>query len=478
MHTIEQLNDGRAVYLNGHRVNVADVPIFRKTLALNNQYYDLQHNHPEVHTYQENGHRYGIAFKVPRTVADLQQKHRAYQEIAQSNSGMLGRTPDFLNTGMAVLAERAAFLGQNQYTDFAANARNYAKEVKANDIFISHALQNPQLNRQKAINAIPSGYAGVHTIERNQDGIFVSGAKMVNTMAPIADDLLIFNPPELLLENGDSSYAVAFATPLNNPGVKIICRKLLDHPTASITDYPLSNALDEIDAYIVFDHAFIPWSKVFVENNVEMSNRFFIDSGMFSHTSHQDEVRGITKLELATSLALRIAHILGLDGFLGVQEKLGRLTANLELIKGTITRSEDNGHLDEFGIYTPSLQALQAVRSTLPEYYDEALRVTQHLAAGSMVGVPSFAEFDGDNATILNQALTTDRATAKTRTRLLNLAFDLTSSGFGQRQLMYEYYHGGDPMRIRAQHYQRADLQAGNQMIDRLLSADNANTHE
>ncbi|KLD60880.1 hypothetical protein WP50_06690 [Lactiplantibacillus plantarum] len=64
-----------------------------------------------------------------------------------------------------------------------------------------------------------------------------------------------------------------------------------------------------------------------------MSNRFFIDSGMFSHTSHQDEVRGITKLELATSLALRIAHILGLDGFLGVQEKLGRLTANLELIK-------------------------------------------------------------------------------------------------------------------------------------------------
>ncbi|KLD59354.1 4-hydroxyphenylacetate 3-hydroxylase, partial [Lactiplantibacillus plantarum] len=197
----------------------------------------------------ENGDSsYAVAFATPLNNPGVKIICRT-----QSNSGMLGRTPDFLNTGMAVLAERAAFLGQNQYTDFAANARNYAKEVKANDIFISHALQNPQLNRQKAINAIPSGYAGVHTIERNQDGIFVSGAKMVNTMAPIADDLLIFNPPELLLENGDSSYAVAFATPLNNPGVKIICRKLLDHPTASITDYPLSNALDEIDAYIVFD---------------------------------------------------------------------------------------------------------------------------------------------------------------------------------------------------------------------------------
>lgn len=128
--------------------------------------------------------------------------------------------------------------------------------------------------------------------------------------------------------------------------------------------------------------------------------------------------------------------------------------------------------MDKFGIYTPSLQALQAVRSTLPEFYDEALRVTQHLAAGSMVGVPSFAEFNGDNAAILNQALTTDRATAQERSRLLNLAFDLTSAGFGQRQLMYEYYHGGDPMRIRAQHYQHADLQAGNHMLDQLLSTD------
>lgn len=42
MHTIEQLDDGRAVYLNGKRINVAEVPIFRKTLALNNQYYDLE----------------------------------------------------------------------------------------------------------------------------------------------------------------------------------------------------------------------------------------------------------------------------------------------------------------------------------------------------------------------------------------------------------------------------------------------------
>lgn len=200
MHTIDQLNDGREVYLNGKQINVADIDIFRKILNLNNEYYKLQKSNPKVHTYQENGKTYDICFKVPRTVADLRQKHQAYQEIAQTNYGMLGRTPDFLNTGMAVMAERSAFLGKNKWTNFAENARNYALYIKEKDLFISHALQNPQIDRSKPLNGIPKNYAGIHTIKRNFEGIIVSGAKMVNTMAPIADDLLVFNPPELLLE--------------------------------------------------------------------------------------------------------------------------------------------------------------------------------------------------------------------------------------------------------------------------------------
>ncbi|NAS60977.1 4-hydroxyphenylacetate 3-monooxygenase, partial [Pseudomonas syringae pv. actinidiae] len=40
------------------------------------------------------------------------------------------------------------------------------------------------------------------------------------------------------------------------------------------------------------------------------------------------------------------------------------------------------------------------------------------------------------------------------RTALLNLGWDLTGDGFGQRQMVYEIYHAGDPMRIAARHHQ------------------------
>lgn len=106
---------------------------------------------------------------------------------------------------------------------------------------------------------------------------------MVNMMVLIVDDFLIFNLLELLLENGDSSYVVVFVMLFNNLGVKIICCKLLDYFIVFIMDYLFSNVFDEIDVYIVFDYVFILWLKVFVENNVEMSNCFFIDLGMFSY---------------------------------------------------------------------------------------------------------------------------------------------------------------------------------------------------
>jgi len=91
------------------------------------------------------------------------------------------------------------------------------------------------------------------------------------------------------------------------------------------------------------------------------------------------------------------------------------------------------------------------------------------LAAGSMVAVPGFGEFKGKNSTILKQAMSSDLISAEERAKLLNLVFDLSSSGFGQRQLMYEYYHGGDPMRIRSKHYLDEDLTAGNAMLKRIM---------
>ena len=56
-----------------------------------------------------------------------------------------------------------------------------------------------------------------------------------------------------------------FVTPLNAPGVKIICRTSYEMTAAVMGtpfDYPLSSRFDENDAIYVFDNVLIPWEDM------------------------------------------------------------------------------------------------------------------------------------------------------------------------------------------------------------------------
>ena len=338
---------------------------------------------------------------------------------------------------------------------------------------MSHAIQNPQLDRQKTLSQLldeGQEFAGVWIKETREDGVIVRGAKQVNTLAPLADELLIFNLPDL--KSVDQKFALAFALPIATPGVKVICRKPTMKSDYSLADYPLSQAFDEMDAFLLFDDVFVPNEALFVCGNVAQSNAFFEASGLFNHTAHQDEVRGFVKLEFVTGIAVRLAKQLGLFGFQRVQEKLGELSVNLELIRSCIVASEVTGKMQK-GVFTPNMQTLLAVRAKLTTYYDEALRVIAEFSAGSAVGVPDFREFSNPNiAEMLESALTSDLMSAEERMLLLNLAWDITSESFGQRQRVYEFLHGGNPMFIHLQHLKHTDLTQANEMIDKVL--DNA----
>ena len=148
---------------------------------------------------------------------------------------------------------------------------------------------------------------------------------------------------------------------------------------------------------------------------------------------------------------------------------LGQLSVNLEMIRSCIIASEVTGKMQN-DVFTPNMQTLLAVRANLTTYYDEALRAIAEFSAGSAVGVPDFREFH--NAKIgdmLENAMTSPLMDAAERALLLNLAWDITGESFGQRQRVYEFLHGGNPMFIRMQHLVNTDLSDANKMIDKVL---------
>ncbi|WP_253907606.1 4-hydroxyphenylacetate 3-hydroxylase family protein [Bacillus sp. WMMC1349] len=466
----ERLKCMKNVYLNGEQVNdLLAEPAFKGAAQAMQTYYDLQKDEPETHCFRdEQGNYAPISLMVPKTIEDLRRKRKSYKAIADISFGMLGRTPDFINAALSTLYAHSHFLGMDQYADYQNNAVEYYKFVKNKNLFIGHGAINPQIDRSVSLGEQTNEFAGVHVVSHDVNGITVSGAKMIVTLAPIADELLVFNMPGL--RPGDEKYAIAFALPVQTPGAKIICRKTTVKPTLSQFDHPLANRFDEMDAYLVLENVHIPWNRVFIFRDVEKSNLFYDRTFIRHHTGHQGIVRGVSKAELLTGVAIKLAKMLKLDQFVNVQEKLGELTSSVELLKASIILSEETAHLNEKGIITPNIHTIQAIRYHFPKMYEKMIKHIQSLAAGSMLATPLLQDFLSENGDMLMAALSTGEFDGQERTKLLNLAWDVSGDSFGQRQLVYEYYHAGDPMRIAANHYLAYEKEEMLEMVDRALN--------
>ena len=61
---------------------------------------------------------------------------------------------------------------------------------------------------------------------------------------------------------------MAFAIPLDTPGLKFLCRDSASAPGADPFDKPLSSRFDEQDAFCIFDDVLVPWDRVFIDGDV------------------------------------------------------------------------------------------------------------------------------------------------------------------------------------------------------------------
>lgn len=451
---LARLKKPRPVWVNGQKVTQLEAePSFKGAIDIILRYYKLLESDGFHFDYA--GGVSAISLMPPRSPADLAKKRVAYQAVANLSFGMLGRTPDFMNAALCAMKSHKDFFGTGEFTNFSDNVDNFYERCARDNLFIGHGAINPQIDRSRSLALQENAYVGVACTKTEPSGIRVSGAKMIVTLAPIADELLIFNMPGLT--SADTDYALAFTVPTNAEGLKIICRKPLTHDSSSAFDYPLSSKIDEIDSYLVFEDVFIPWQDVFIFKDVEKSNRFYDVTKTRHHTGHQGIVRGLAKAELLIGIADALAKNLGLNQFINIQEKIGELTTAYELIRAAVIVTEVESEMDSQGVCNPRITSIQAIRYHFPKWYQQMITTIQSLAAGSMLAVPHSQDFVNENEVCLTSALQNPFLSAKDRSHLLNLAWDVTGDGFGQRQMVYENYHAGDPMRIAATHYVNYD---------------------
>lgn len=445
---IAGLNDGREVWYDGNKVG--DVTRFREFEASINalaSLYDLQHNPDYRSTLtcesEAIGDTIARSFEVPRTGEQLRLKREGYIAAATKTCGMMGRGPDFLNAMITALGVKPDFF--HECSSACAEAVvGYYEYVARNDLFLTHALLDPQLDKSKLRHEQSDPATPLRVVDRNSDGLVMHGIKRIATAAPYADEILVWPFPPTF-RPGEEEYANVFAIPMNTKGLKTLCRRsFASHGTRH--DFPLSAQFDEMDATVVFDNVLVPWDRVFLHGDIGLLNRMYKDSRMREFTAHQTNARLEVKLGFVYALLVRLAEAAGVDRNPDTMQMLGEAAVKIEVIRNTTRSAELQASVDpENGVLYPDLPALQVGRALGPVYYPEMINMIRKICGGGLIQLPvSLGEFNSPIGEDLSKSLDGAGICGLEKTRLMKLAWDLCGSEFGSRHELYEMNYAGE----------------------------------
>ncbi|GIN87299.1 4-hydroxyphenylacetate 3-monooxygenase oxygenase component [Heyndrickxia sporothermodurans] len=464
------------VYIHGERVqDVTEHPAFKNVIQSMSRLYDLQYEKADkmLYTSPTSGEKVGMTFLQPKTIEDLIARREAITEWAKVSGGMMGRSPDYLNAEVMAMGGAYDFFADGDPM-LVENAKKYYEYARENDISLTHTLIHPQVNRAKAQHEQKDANVALHLVEKNKDGIIVDGIRLLATQGGITDEILVF--PSTVKKAGelDDPYSLAFAIPNNTEGLKFISRESFDYGKNQ-WDHPLSSRFEEGDAIVSFENVFVPWERVFICGNSSICNRTFRETNAVVHMAHQVVAKNIVKTEFLLGVALSVMDAIGIDQFQHVQDKGTEIMLTLETMRSHLYRAEHNAKLDKWGTMTPDYAALDAARNWYPRVYPRLVEILRILGASGLMGIPTEADFQNpDIGQLIHRGLQGKNLEGYERVQLFRLAWDMTMSAFGSRQMHYEYYFFGDPIRMGMTYFEGFEKESYKEMIKEFLGQANS----
>jgi 4-hydroxyphenylacetate 3-monooxygenase oxygenase component len=435
--------------------------------------FDRQHQYPEecLIPDPETGEPINISHMFPRSVEDLKRRNRGLSRISEATVGLMGRTPDYMNVKFACFAARhAIWAGADQGNEEGAqNLVQFQRRLAREDISLTHTIIQPTIDKASDLRIVGNRVT-LHKVGETATGIVVRGARILATLAPFADEIAVY--PGLPIPADAIAYALAFAIPVDTPGLVFLCRDSASAPGAHPFDRPLSSRFDEQDAFVIFDDVEVPRERVFLDGRVDIYNDIR-NTGIVENLTNQTTIRAVTKLEFAYGLATRMAEAIN-DQSPATQEMLGELLSYLEVARSAVLLSAEHGRDMGDGVWFPDPRPLVPMRSLLADWFPRVAEIITLIGSHNLLATPSRRQLDNAGLRpLLDEFLHgANGVDAEARAGLFRIAWDFVGSGLGGRNLLYERFYLTSASRNRiSAHAANSDRSHANALVDSILAA-------
>lgn len=471
---LKSLKDGREVFLDGARVGDVTVhPAYRNAVASACALYDFQAapENLELMTFESptgGGRRVNRCWQLPTAYPDLVARREAIAAWSALSGGWLGRTPDHIASSMAGQV-MGVHLFRRHGEDRAKALLDYYAWARDNDVYMTYVIINPQADRSKDTGDQEEEFLACGVVDEDSSGITVRGAKMLGTGSIMANEVLVANIQPL--KPGEEKYAVSFAVPMGQKGVKVLSRRSYEASATTEYDYPLSTHFDENDALVYFDDVRVPWERVFIYRDTDMCRAQFSDTYAHYMQNYQAQIRLMVKMRFLVGIAHKIAETNGTLGFPQVREQLGALAAEAAMVKGLVYGMEAGGG-EYHGYFVPDRNLMYAAQVLTQDLYPRFVTAIRELAGGGLIMLPSSARdfANPELAAYIGRTQKSPAVDSEGRVKFMKLAWDAVGSEFASRHTQYEMFYAGAQFVTRSHAYRTYDWSAATSLVDDILS--------
>ena len=308
-------------------------------------------------------------------------------------------------------------------------------------------------------------------MREDDDGVVISGMKMLATGAIFADEIWIGNL--LPLAPDQVKQAVTCAVPCNAEGLSLWSRQPFEVNAKNEFDSPLAWRFDESDSMVMCDNVKVPWERVFVMDDPVLSREIYIRTPSHCYGNHQSNVRLWSKLRLIVGLAGRVTQSTGADQVPAVREILGRLCALEATLGGMIHGQIEAWEPWPDGFATFNRRFMYAALNWGTEMYSQLIDILRELSGGGVFQMPASVTVMHDPVLkkLFETYWQTPQLPALDRVKLFKLVWDLVGSEFAGRHQQYEKFYAGAAFIVRNHSYREAPWDEFHNIADNLLAS-------
>jgi 4-hydroxybutyryl-CoA dehydratase/vinylacetyl-CoA-Delta-isomerase len=452
----------KRVFIMGQEVeNPVDHPLVRPSLNACAMTYELAQMPGDAGLAQATSHLTGQPVNrfthLHQDAADLVAKVKMQRRLGQMTGCCFQRCVgmDALNALDSVTYEMDQALGTGYHAAF----RRYLQYVQERDLVADGAMTDPKGDRRLSPSQQADPDLYVRIVDRKPDGIVVRGAKLHQTGALNAHEIIVM--PTQTLSEQDRDYAVAFAVPADTPGIVMVYGRQ-PSDTRKLEDSQIDVGNREFgghEAVIILDDLFVPWERVFMAGEATFSGLLVERFAGYHRQSYGGCKVGVGDVLIGAAQSL--ARYQGTDRASHIRDKIVEMVHLNETLYACGIACSTEGRPTASGTYLIDLLLANVCKLNVTRFPYEIARLAQDIAGGLLVTLPSERDLaHPEVGPYLEKYLrSVERYTTEERCRMLRLVENLTL-GPGAAAYLTESMHGaGSPQAQRIMLARLADLE-------------------